>query len=265
MAEAEQYDVALSFAGEDRKQAEALAKFLREAGVNVFYDEYERASLWGADLFQHLADVYGARSQYCVVFVSENYLAKNWTKHELRQAQAHSFQLDREYILPLRLDDAVLPGLPATIGYVDLRQSDIRVVGMMLLRKLGKPVDEIDEQEAARITWAGDLITYNGRPMASFWPKQIERAQHRPAYLVSSVIDRIPWGDEKSPGERKKQPRSACHDCAVLPGQFHVPGCDIEQCPACGGQNISCGCAHEPLTRAAMEFWDEEGELPSEA
>lgn len=25
-------------------------------------------------------------------------------------------------------------------------------------------------------------------------------------------------------------------------GQFHVPGCDWEQCPKCYGQSISCGC-----------------------
>jgi hypothetical protein len=26
--------------------------------------------------------------------------------------------------------------------------------------------------------------------------------------------------------------RTACGDCAALPGQVHVPGCDMEQCPA---------------------------------
>ena len=35
-----------------------------------------------------------------------------------------------------------------------------------------------------------------------------------------------------------------CHDCNILnkPGNIHHRGCDMERCPKCGFQLISCGC-----------------------
>jgi len=38
----------------------------------------------------------------------------------------------------------------------------------------------------------------------------------------------------------------ACHDCGARTGEFHLQGCDMEQCPRCGGQFISCDCEKSP-------------------
>ncbi len=117
-----EYDVCLSFAGEQRDYVEMIAAGLKERGLRVFYDADEAVNLWGKDLGEFLDHVYRKASRYCVVFVSEAYAAKPWTRHERRSALARAIEEEGEYILPVRFDDTELPGLPPTIGYVDLRK-----------------------------------------------------------------------------------------------------------------------------------------------
>jgi hypothetical protein len=135
-----EYDVALSFAGEDRGHAEAIAELLKDRGVRVFYDLFEQAALWGKDLYQHLQTVYRDQARFCVIFVSAAYAKKLWTRHELQQAQARALTENAEYILPVRLDQTALPGLNFTIGYLDGRAYDATTIVDMLLKKLMEPV-----------------------------------------------------------------------------------------------------------------------------
>jgi hypothetical protein len=255
-----EFDVALSFAGEDRKHAEKLATLLREHDATVFYDEFDKSNLWGKDLYQHLQSIYKDKARYCIIFISDSYLKKSWTKHELQQAQARAFEANREYVLPLRVDDAVLPGINSTIGYLDLRQTPIEEVALLLLKKLGRSTEGLAiDLERERASWKGDFVEYNGMRVASHWPKRIERAQHQPIYLVASLFDRIRHGQEKDWGRRKVT--EICHDCAAVPGQYHVPGCDMEECPLCGVQAITCGCTHEAMTREQASVWENDEDV----
>lgn len=44
-----------------------------------------------------------------------------------------------------------------------------------------------------------------------------------------------------------KPKKKHCHDCGVAEGQIHKYGCDMEVCPFCGKQLITCGCFYTIL------------------
>jgi hypothetical protein len=132
------FDVALSFAGEDRKYVEKVAEVLRDMGLRVFYDKYEQVSLWGKDLYVHLSDVYKNRARYAVVFVSRHYARKLWTNHERAAAQARAFSDSKEYVLPARFDDTEIPGILPTVGHLDLRRLAPEALAEFIKTKVGR-------------------------------------------------------------------------------------------------------------------------------
>ena len=136
----EEYDIVLSFAGEDRQHAKALRDLLEADGYKVFYDENELADLWGKNLYDYLSSVYKDRALYCVMFLSRHYEQKLWTNYERQMAQARAFKENREYILPVRIDDTEIPGIPPTIGYLDLRSITIEEVYEALIKKLSSTI-----------------------------------------------------------------------------------------------------------------------------
>lgn len=59
-------------------------------------------------------------------------------------------------------------------------------------------------------------------------------------------IIKFPDGTElPASTEHFNESNGRCHDCNILHGGYHHPGCDVERCPKCGGQLISCGCLDE--------------------
>lgn len=130
------YDIVLSFAGEDRNWAEDLARQLKEKDIKVFYDVFEQANLWGKDLLDYLADIYQNRGKYCIIFISSNYARKVWTNHERKNALVRAFKERHEYILPLRLDNTQIPGIPETIAYINLQNTPIEKIVKFVEQKL---------------------------------------------------------------------------------------------------------------------------------
>ncbi len=131
------FDVALSFAGTERHYAEKLATRVRNAGFEVFYDAFYPEQLWGKDLPSFFDRIYRKDSRFCVMFVSREYAERMWTTHERRSAQARAVEeKGGEYILPIRIDETDLDGLPPTVGHVSLKESSIEQIADLLVNKL---------------------------------------------------------------------------------------------------------------------------------
>jgi hypothetical protein len=140
MSKEYQYDVALSFAGEDRDYVEQVAKVLESNGIKIHYDFFNQVQAWGKNLAEHFDDIYRNQAQYCVMFISENYAKKVWPSFEKRSALSREV-IEAGYILPVRFDDTDILGIPSSKAYIDLRSYSPEQLAQFIIEKLGKTFD----------------------------------------------------------------------------------------------------------------------------
>jgi hypothetical protein len=77
-----EYDVALSFAGEDRAFARSLNDYLEDADLSVFFDETEAARILGEDLEAFFGPIYESEADFVVAILGPKYGTKRWTRFE---------------------------------------------------------------------------------------------------------------------------------------------------------------------------------------
>ena len=102
-----QFDVALSFPGEDRDYVEQVVQHLEHllGPDRYFYDENYTAQLARPSLDKLLQAIYSERSRLVVVFAGDNYQLKDWCGIEFKAVRALINARENNRIMFVRLDD----------------------------------------------------------------------------------------------------------------------------------------------------------------
>ena len=164
-----EFQIALSFAGEERNYVDEVANLLKSSGVSVFYDLFEEANLWGKNLYDYLIDIYQNKALYTIMFISKNYALKLWTNHERQAMQSRAFQENQEYILPARFDDTTINSILPTVGYIDLRNKTPKEFVEIIKKKLVFSGETIPSHKIRN-----SLFTYASIPKGTAFDSRIK-------------------------------------------------------------------------------------------
>lgn len=130
------FDVLLSFAGAERDYARAIHDIATANGLRVFLDEEFQHEIWGKNLVEYLDHTYRERGGYVLVLISDAYNKRAFTRVERRAAFDRMIREKGEYLLPVKMDNTWIDGLPTSTAYLDLRIHGVLGVCELLVRKI---------------------------------------------------------------------------------------------------------------------------------
>lgn len=214
-----EYDIGISFAGEDRDFAEDLARDLRKLQVKVFFDQYQTHDILGKNLTTYLYDIYGNKCRFCVPLISTSYVNKRWPKHEWAAANERNVnEAGGHYLLPVRLDDCQFAGLSPDIACMSIEDGSHKIAET-IVKKLWITPDQGKKTIGVPASWEGGWIfcleKYTANNAVLEYMRNLPRAKAEKLTIaeLSAVVDvdsfyleqalakarRTPGFDEASP------------------------------------------------------------------
>jgi hypothetical protein len=83
-----------------------------------------------------------------------------------------------------------------------------------------------------------EIVLWNGVEVPRTWPAQVMESQLETMIELQGVeFLRLKRGTDWP-----SRDGTSCHDCGIVDDMIHDFGCDMETCPRCFGQLITCGC-----------------------
>jgi hypothetical protein len=114
------YDIAVSFAAEQRDYVEQTVTAAKAVELEVFYDRDMTHQWWGRNFVAEQRKIYGQRTLHFVPFISAEYLLRQYPRDEFSYAMLASVNRGDDYILPVLVGDVRVPPemLHPHIGYL---------------------------------------------------------------------------------------------------------------------------------------------------
>ncbi len=113
------YDVGISYATEDERYVGRVIKLLKDLyHLDVFFAPEEQRKMIGEDLLVYLNRVYKDECHYIVIFISEQYLTKEYPRQEAAIIKLRQMVEDYRFIIPVIFGDAKLDWLSDDVVYM---------------------------------------------------------------------------------------------------------------------------------------------------
>lgn len=106
------FDYAISFAGENRPIARAIAEQLEILDCSVFYDELFEANYLGTAWHKSFKDILSEKSRFVICLLDKYHLDKLWPTFE---RECFTPRIPEAAVIPIYLDETVFPGIPRDI------------------------------------------------------------------------------------------------------------------------------------------------------
>ena len=114
--ERQKYDVAVSYASEQRPYVERFVARLQSQKMRVYYDRNAQAKMVGKILDQELHRIYLQESNCCILFLSNAYVEKPVTRYESQIILSENL-FKENFMYIFKFDDVTLPGLNRNFVY----------------------------------------------------------------------------------------------------------------------------------------------------
>ncbi len=154
------FKVALSFPGEKRDYVEEIANELKRSlpRGSVFYDKDFTSQLARPNLDTLLQKIYLENSDLDVVFLSSEYESKEWCGLEWRAIREHIKHKKYNSIMFMKFDDAQIPGVFSTDGYVDLNRWTSKEASQFIIERIRLNEADVKKESAEKVVGTNFLV-----------------------------------------------------------------------------------------------------------